>query len=95
MASVIARAYVNCIKRGIRKIDNVRPDKLKKEVQELLIAEDRYDLAEVEEPEDNKGDTPEEKPVEAEESGSKEESEDKEATDKEKDEPAPVEDKEA
>ena len=51
MASVIARAYVNCIKRGIRKIDDVRPDKLKEEVVGLLVAEGLYELAGVENPE--------------------------------------------
>lgn len=51
MASVIARAYVNCIKRGIRKIDDVRPDKLKEEVVGLLVAEGLFDLAGVENPE--------------------------------------------
>jgi len=51
MASVIARAYVNCIKRGIRKIDDVRPDDLKKEVSDLLLDEGLYDLAGVENPE--------------------------------------------
>lgn len=53
MASVIARAYVNCIKRGIRKIDDVRPDKLKEEVVGLLVAEGLFDLAGVENPESN------------------------------------------
>lgn len=50
MASVIARAYVNCIKRGIRKIEDVRPDELKKEVSNLLVAEGLFDLAGVENP---------------------------------------------
>ncbi len=94
MARVIAIAYRNCIIRGIRVIGQVRPDKLKNEVQELLIAEGRYDLAEVEEPVVEKEDIPEEKLAEEIESKPKEEAEDKEATDKEKEEPAPVEDKE-
>jgi len=51
MASVIARAYVNCIKRGIRNIDDVRPDKLKEEVVGLLVTEGLFDLAGVENPE--------------------------------------------
>lgn len=58
MASVIAMAYVNCIKRGIRKIDDVRPDKLKEEVVGILVAEGLYDLAGVakeEEPEPDQG----------------------------------------
>lgn len=45
MAGIIARAYANCIKRGIRAIEDVRPDKLKNEVKELLIAEGLYELA--------------------------------------------------
>lgn len=48
MARAIAIAYKNCIIRGIRVIDQVRPDDLKKEVQDLLIAEGREDLAGVE-----------------------------------------------
>lgn len=62
MASVIAKAYVNCIKRGIRKIDDVRPDKLKEEVAGLLVAEGLFDLAGVakeEEPDKDHGDTKE------------------------------------
>ncbi|WP_262123363.1 hypothetical protein [Anaerococcus sp. Marseille-Q5996] len=57
MARVIAVAYKNCIIRGIRVIDQVRPDELKKEVQDLLIAEGREDLAEVEK-EEAKEETP-------------------------------------
>lgn len=49
MASVIAEAYRNCIIRGIRVIDDVRPDELKKEVQELLVEAGRADLAGIEE----------------------------------------------
>lgn len=49
MASVIAEAYRNCIIRGIRVIDQVRPDELKKEVQELLVEAGRADLAGIEE----------------------------------------------
>lgn len=65
MASVIARAYVNCIKRGIRKIDDVRPDKLKEEVVGLLVAEGLYDLAGVENPESNPAvEEKEDKPIE-------------------------------
>lgn len=48
MARAIAIAYKNCIIRGIRAIDDVRPDELKKEVQDLLIAEGREDLAGIE-----------------------------------------------
>ena len=94
MARAIAIAYRNCIIRGIRVIEQVRPDKLKNEVQELLIAEGRYDLAKVEEPVVEKEDLPEEKPVEETESEPKEETEGKEATDKEKEESAHIEDKE-
>ncbi|MBA7490438.1 hypothetical protein ES702_00976 [subsurface metagenome] len=57
MARVIAVAYKNCIIRGIRVIDQVRPDELKKEVQDLLIAEGREDLAGVEK-EEAKEETP-------------------------------------
>lgn len=49
MARVIAIAYKNCIIRGIRVIDDVRPDDLKKEVQELLVEAGRTDLAGIEE----------------------------------------------
>lgn len=64
MAGIIAKAYANCIKRGIRTIDDVRPDKLKNEVKEILIAEGLYELAGEKDPnkekpkDDNKGETP-------------------------------------
>lgn len=57
MARAIAVAYKNCIIRGIREIDQVRPDELKKEVQDLLIAEGREDLAGIEK-EEIKEETP-------------------------------------
>lgn len=50
MASPIARAYVKMIEVGKRVIDDVRPDKLKLEVQELLIEQGLYELAGVDEP---------------------------------------------
>lgn len=50
MASALATMYYRNIKRGSRTIDIVRPDELKNEVIELLVAEGLYDLAGVEEP---------------------------------------------
>lgn len=50
MASVFAGMYVKMIKIGKRSIDDVRPDELKAEVQELLVAEGLYELAGVDEP---------------------------------------------
>lgn len=37
--SVFAKAYAGVIKRGLRKIEDVRPDKLKQDVIELLASE--------------------------------------------------------
>lgn len=50
MASVFAGMYVKMIKIGKRTIDDVRPDELKEEVIDLLVAEGRYDLAGIDEP---------------------------------------------
>lgn len=50
MASPIARAYVKMIEVGKRAIDDVRPDKLKDEVKELLIEQGLFELAGVDEP---------------------------------------------
>lgn len=93
MARVIAIAYKNCIIRGIRVIDQVRPDELKKEVQDLLIAEGREDLAGIE-----KEEVKEEIPIDNKEEDNKEEEAPTDSTE-EKEEPIkddePKEDKEA
>lgn len=57
MASVFAGMYVKMIKIGKRTIDDVRPDELKDEVIDLLVAEGRDDLAGIEK-EEVKEETP-------------------------------------
>lgn len=67
MASVFANMYVKMIKIGKRTIDDVRPDELKEEVIDLLVAEGLFDLAGVDGPKvENEAEEIEPAPVEEE-----------------------------